>query len=65
MKFWLDAGVGGFHVCNVEYLIQDYNSNQAANLTQGTKDLLADLRGVVEGYNKPGRERYILILKFH
>jgi len=58
MKFWLDAGVGGFHVCNVEYLIQDYNSNQAANLTQGTKDLLADLRGVVEGYNKPGRERF-------
>lgn len=61
MKFWLDAGVGGFHVCDVDLLLEDLDNDAGnpKNITEGTRDFLVELRTFIDGYNKPGRERFL------
>jgi len=65
MEFWYDKGVGGFHIKDVEYLVEDPDladddaSNSKTRGTPGTFELLDKLREVADDYDKPGREAFI------
>ena len=65
MKYWFDAGVSGFNIRDVEYLVEnpdtsvqdDQDRNQTRNY-KGTLPFLQELREVADDYSdKPGRER--------
>ncbi|XP_005099207.1 neutral and basic amino acid transport protein rBAT [Aplysia californica] len=66
MKFWFDKGVSGFHIKDVEYLVEnpdlpddDADRSQTVNY-KGTFEFLEKLREVANQYSdKPGRERVL------
>uniref|UniRef100_A0A0B6XYM5 Glycosyl hydrolase family 13 catalytic domain-containing protein n=1 Tax=Arion vulgaris TaxID=1028688 RepID=A0A0B6XYM5_9EUPU len=66
MKFWMEAGVSGFHIDGVEYLVEnpdvkvpDPDRSQTRNYV-GTLSLLEELREVANAYSdKPGREKLL------
>lgn len=63
MTFWFDMGVSGFHIQDVEYLVENpdltASKDTATRNYMGTYAFLDKLRGVVDGYQKPGQERFI------
>lgn len=68
MRFWFDAGVSGFHIEGLEYLVEnrdvkavdDENRSQTRNYV-GTLEVLEKLREVANSFSdKPGRERLAL-----
>lgn len=67
MKFWFGAGVGGFNIQGLEYLLEnpDVNANDDGMRTQtrnyeGSLPFLKELRSVANSYSdKPGRERFL------
>ncbi|GFO35380.1 alpha-amylase [Plakobranchus ocellatus] len=72
MKYWFDAGVSGFNVRGLEYLVEnpdfaddDENCTQTRNY-MGTLHVLEELRKVAEDYSdKPGRERVLFATVQH
>ena len=68
MKFWFDAGVSGFNIRQVEYLVEnpdttvddDENHRNQTRNYMGTLSLLEELRKVADDFSdKPGRERSV------
>ncbi|KAH9496182.1 hypothetical protein Btru_012217 [Bulinus truncatus] len=58
MKFWFDAGVSGFYIRDLEYLIEDFGEVNGQFNSQDTFSFLEKLREVADQYSdKPGRER--------
>ena len=64
MRFWFELGVGGFHIKDVQYLVENpaftdetEQGDQTKNY-EGTFEVLEELRKVADEYSlKPGRER--------
>ncbi|CAG5133533.1 unnamed protein product [Candidula unifasciata] len=73
MSFWFEAGVSGFHVEGLEYLVENSDLNAVDELQssptrnyEGTLDLLEDLRTVADQFSdKPGRERLLFGTLLH
>ncbi|KAK0059838.1 maltase A1 [Biomphalaria pfeifferi] len=58
MKYWFEAGVSGFYIHDLEYLVEDLNDVNGQSNTQDTLQFLEELRKVADDYSdKPGRER--------
>lgn len=71
MEFWFDKGLGGFHIKDVEYLVEDPSlaeddkMNSMTRSTPHTFELLDKLREVADDYDKPGREAFIFATVKH
>ncbi|RUS74272.1 hypothetical protein EGW08_017974 [Elysia chlorotica] len=72
MKYWFDAGVSGFNIRDLEYLVSnpdtsvadDSDRNQTRNY-MGTLHFLEELRKVADDFSdKPGRERVLYATVF-
>ncbi|CAL1527579.1 unnamed protein product [Lymnaea stagnalis] len=66
MKFWFDAGVSGFHIQGLEYLVEDADLRDEddqklmSRNNRGSLEFLEELRVVADQYSdKPGRERLL------
>jgi len=61
MNFWFSAGVSGFHIKDVEYLVERPDLADDGNKhNKETLYLLEELRAVSDSFSmKPGRERFL------
>lgn len=61
MSFWFSAGVSGFHIKDVEWLVEDTSDEaHGQKHTAATGRLLEELRAVADSFSqKPGRERFL------
>ncbi|BFZ07640.1 hypothetical protein BsWGS_10679 [Bradybaena similaris] len=73
LKFWFDAGVSGFHIQDVEYLVENPDVSVADDPDHsptrnyvGTLTFLEALRAVADEFSdKPGRERLLFGTLLH
>lgn len=61
MNFWFSSGVSGFHIKDVEFLVEQPDLADDGNKhTEETLYLLEELRAVADSFSlKPGRERFL------
>jgi len=67
MRYWFDQGVAGFHIKDVQYLVENPEFAEETGAPgehtkdyEGTFKVLEELRKVADEYSqKPGRERFL------